>query len=85
MKEYRSCSLRAMTKGGMSYLSTYGETVDDVKAEIDRANARAIKLGYKATQYIITCTDFTRWEDSNGNFVKSECIEYALDTYPRNI
>ena len=83
MKRHSSDTIKAMSmdRSG-SYLKTYGNTIEEVKKEIDEANARAVKLGYKAEQFMITCTEVYYYESDDGIFVKREIIEEAVEVYP---
>ena len=85
MKRYESDRFRAMGMDGHSYLATSDLPLDELKAEIDKANAKAVKLGYKAEQFIITHTEYYRYEDDNGMFVKHEVYETAVEIYPKSL
>ena len=82
MKRYESDGFRAMHLFGGSYLSTHGETLEEIRREIDESNERAIKRGYNAESWIITHTEYYSWYDDNDMFVKREEYEQAIEVYP---
>ena len=65
-----------------SYLITYSGTIEGVKTEIDEANKKAVERGFRPSVYIIICKEYYTYFDDNGNFVKREENEYAIETYP---
>lgn len=85
MKRYATDRLIAHcgSKPGSATLVTYAETLEGIKEEIDRANNRAEKLGYKRETYIITCEEVYLWVDDDGNFVKRETHENIVEVYPK--
>jgi len=83
MKRFESDHYFARDKGGFGCLMLrHDDTVEAVRAEIDEANERAVRLGYKPTQFLITHEEFYRWNDENGVFVRSETYESVVEIYP---
>lgn len=70
-------------KPGSGTLVTYSDTLEGIKEEIDRANCRAEKLGYKQTTFTITCEEVYLWVDDDGNFMKRETYENIVEVYPK--
>ena len=87
MKRTETSYLRAMSNAGKhsSYLQTYQDTIEGIKQEIDEANARAVKLGYKEEQFLITCTEVYCYCEDDGTFIKKETIESAVEVYPKEV
>ena len=70
-------------KGYGSRLATRNETLEGVRREIDASNERAVALGYKEEQWIITKdTIETYWKD-DGTFVKRVETEEFVEVYPK--
>lgn len=72
-------------KGAGNRLSVVGETLERTREEIDESNKRAVRMGYKASQWIITHIEHYAWFDDNDRFIKSEDIESAVEVYPKEI
>lgn len=82
MKKYSSSRYDTLAIGGHSRFAVNGDTIEGTRAEIDRANARAIAQGYKAESWIITHKEYDTWYDDRGIFIKSEILEQAVEIYP---
>lgn len=82
MKKYESDKYDTLEIKGHSRLSVNGYTLEGIKAEIDRANERAVAQGYKAQSWIITHIEYYSWYDDNDLFIKSETLEQAIEIYP---
>lgn len=83
MKRFEHDTVKAMSMdGSSSYLMTHSDTIEGVKREIDEANERAMKLGYKAEQFMIVCVETYVYKSDDGVFVKRETYENAIEVYP---
>ena len=71
-----------MAVKGHQRLCVVGDTLERTKAEIDSANIRAIERGYKPESWVITHEEWYTYYDDDGNFVKSEHYEQAVEIYP---
>ncbi len=76
---------RTIAPNGGHRLAAEGETLEELKNKIDASNERAVRLGYKAEQWIITHEERHFWYNDDGVFVKSEVIEEALEVYPAEL
>ena len=85
MKRYEGDRFNTMAIKGHHRLCVNGDTLESTRAEIDEANKRAIERGYKAEQWIITHQEWYRLEDDDGNFVRAEEYEQAIEIYPPSI
>jgi len=85
MKRFEGDRFNTMAIKGHSRLCVSGDTLESTREEIDRTNKRAIERGYKAEQWIITHQEWYRYFDDDGNFVKSEEYEQAIEIYPASI
>lgn len=85
MKRFEGDRFNTMAIKGHNRLDVKGDTLESTRDEIDRANKRAIERGYKAEQWIITHQEWYRFFDNDGNFVKSEEYEQAIEIYPTSI
>lgn len=85
MTKYESDCLKVLIgKGYGSGLLTHSQTLEEIKEEIDRADARAVSLGYKSEVYTITCEEVYVWYNDDGNFVKRETYENVVEVYHPN-
>ena len=82
MKKYESDKYDTLAVKGYSRLSVNGNTVEEIKAEIDKANKRAVASGYKTESWIITHIEYYSWYDDDDLFIKSETLEQAIEIYP---
>lgn len=82
MKRFESDSYDTIAIKGHYGLAVNGETLESVRADIDRANARAIEKGYKAEQWIIIHKELYTCYDDDGNFMASEEHCHAVEVYP---
>lgn len=83
MKRFESDHYCARHKDGFGGLMLRrDDTVEAVRAEIDEANERAVRLGYRRSQFVITHEEFYRWTDADGMFVQSETVESFVELYP---
>ena len=82
MKRFESDSYDTIAIKGHHRLAVNGETLESVRADIDRSNTRATEKGYKAQQWIITHKEWYTYYDDDGNFMKSEQYEQAVEVYP---
>ena len=82
MKRYEGDRYDTMAINGYHRLSVNGNTLESTRQEIDESNARKIKNGYTAEAWIITHKEWYTYYDDNGNFVKSEQYEKAVEIYP---
>ena len=82
MKRFESDSYDTIAIKGHHRLAVNGETLESVRADIDRSNTRATEKGYKAQQWIITHKELYIYYDDDGNFMKSEQYEQAVEVYP---
>lgn len=82
MKRFESDRYDTIAIEGHYGLAVNGETLESVRADIDRANARAIEKGYKAEQWIIIHKELYTCYDDDGNFMASEEHCHAVEVYP---
>ena len=83
MKRFESDHYCARDKDGTGYLMLrHDDTVEAVRAEIDWANERAARLGYRPDQYLITHEEIYWWNDGNGTFMRRETHESVVEIYP---
>ena len=86
MKHYKSTQVSARGIGwNGAGLVTHSDTIEGVRREIDAANERAVSLGYKAEQFLITWTETNTYYDDNDRFLKRESVEEVVETYPEQI
>lgn len=86
MNKTKCTAIKAMSMdGSSSYLMTYSDTIAGVKQEIDDANKIAMKLGYKAEQFLIVGIETYVYRSDDGAFVKRETYENAIEVYPAQI
>ena len=85
MKRFEGDRFDTMAIKGHYRLHVIGDSLESTRAEIDEANKRAIEKGYKAEQWIITHKEWYRLEDDDGNFVRAEEYEQAIEIYPTSI
>lgn len=83
MRKHESDEFLARALTGGSYLMTNSGTLDGVRKEIDASNDRAVKKGYKSSRWIITHREYYTWTDDNGQFLRSEILETAIEVYPK--
>lgn len=85
MKRYERDTYRAMFRSGTAYLMNDCDTLEEMKAEIDRVNKRAVKRGYNADQFIIVHVECYSWYSNGDTFMKKETYETAIERYPRGL
>lgn len=74
---------KAVFKNGCGNLIlTHDDTIEAVRKGIDEENERAVRLGYRPTQFLITHEEFYRWNDENGMLVRRETHESVVEIYP---
>lgn len=72
---------KAMMLTGNGYLYSNKGTLAEIKHEIDRVNARAVRMGYQAEKYNIVRESITT-EYEGERFVRREILEEAIGIYP---
>lgn len=82
MKRVEGSRYNTMALIGSGRLVVRGDSLEETRREIDESNERAMKRGYKAESWIITHQEWYRWYDDEGNFVRSEQLEQAIEVYP---
>lgn len=83
MKRYsfERYNARALTGSASLYL-LHDDTLEGTKQDIDASNERAEAQGYKAERWMITHIEVYTYVDDNGQFVKREELEQAVEIYP---
>ena len=88
MKRTESDWYEVMNLDGNGYLDmryyTNDNSLEGARYAIDTANQRAVKLGYRAEQFLIVHTEFYKYTD-DGRFVKSERLTQAIEVYPAEL
>lgn len=75
----------AMNPSDNGWLDTmHCRSVEDIKQEIDSANERTVKQGYKAREYVIVEITHVSWNDDRGRFIKSLEEKRAIEEYPKD-
>ena len=82
MKRFEGESYDTIAVKGHHRLAVNGETLESVRADIDKSNTRAIEKGYKAEQWIIIHKEWYTCYDDDGNFMASEEHCHAVEVYP---
>ena len=86
MKRYENSYYTTASMHGPSPRLVGGfDTIEEVREEIDRSNARALERGYKAEPWLITFVEVYTYYTDDGVFVKREETEEALEAYPAKI
>jgi hypothetical protein len=84
-QKYTSTYYEARQLTGSGRIADTWETLKDAKKGIDKSNARAVKNGYPAEQYLITKTvSETEWTDKM-KFKGRRVTETPVQTYPKEI
>lgn len=81
MKRIETDGYKAKMVKGSGYLATASDTLDGIKKEIHKSNGRAIR----PLQYIIIHEEVYTYLDDDGEFVKKETIEQAIEKYPTEV
>ena len=83
MKTNESKCFKARSLSGSSYLARFTDTLEEIKEEINDSNTRAVMQGYRPTSWLIVSVSHWSLYDDNGQFVRSEAIEQAVEVYPK--
>ena len=82
MKVYRTSFYQVISPKNDCALVTYSETIEGLREEIDRTNAKAVSLGYKAEQFMIIRRDVCTVYENDGTFVSRAVNEAVVELYP---
>lgn len=82
MKKYDWSEWGAISKDASCALITYGNSVEEIREEIDEARKIQIEKGYMPVTCAIIYKEGYRLFDDNGNFIKEETVTKLIEHYP---
>lgn len=85
MKKYVNKWYKARHLFGSGELAETSETLDGIKAAIDRSNERAETQGYKKESWLIVSVNASSEYGDDGMFLSSKRDETAVQVYPARL